>query len=78
LKEKLPKTKEIIRLVDLGVLEYSYECASILPEFSNLMKNGKIKIVTCFRKFNLLLKPHQFSIPKIGWIINSMEGFSKT
>jgi hypothetical protein len=44
--------------VDIGVLEeeadYSPEWAS--PSFSILKKNGTIKVVTDFRKLNILLK----------------------
>jgi hypothetical protein len=52
-----------------------------LNEASNLnieisMKNGTIRVVTDFRKLNLLLKGHPFPIPKIGDMIRSMGGFT--
>jgi hypothetical protein len=44
--------------VDLGFLEkdYSSEWASTFPSFAIPKKNGTIKVVTGFRKLNLLLK----------------------
>jgi hypothetical protein len=71
--------------VDIGVLEevqdYSSEWASISPSFAVPKKNGTIRVVTDFRKLNLLLKRrmhHPFPIPKIGKydMIRSIEGFS--
>jgi hypothetical protein len=46
------------------------------PSFAIPKKNGTIRVVTDFRKVNLLLKRHQFPIPKIGNMIRSMEGFT--
>jgi hypothetical protein len=50
--------KEIVRLVNIGVLEedYSSEWASLFPSFAVPKKNGTIRVVTDFRKLNLLLK----------------------
>jgi hypothetical protein len=44
--------------VDIGVLEedYSSEWASLFPSFAFPKKNGTIRVVTDFRKLNLLLK----------------------
>jgi hypothetical protein len=65
-------------LVGIGVLEedYSSEWASVFPSFAIPKKNGTIRVVTDFRKLNLLLKRHPFPIPKIGDMIRSMEGFT--
>jgi hypothetical protein len=59
---QLQQSKEIVRLVDTGVLEkyYSPEWASICPSFTIPKKNGTIRFVTDFRKLNLLLK-HRMS-----------------
>jgi hypothetical protein len=48
----------VLRLVDIGVLEedYSSEWAFIFPSFSISKKNGTIRVVTIFRKLNLLLQ----------------------
>jgi hypothetical protein len=45
--------------VDIGILEgdYSSEWASLFPKFAIPKKNGTIRVVTEFRKLNLLLKP---------------------
>jgi hypothetical protein len=59
-EQQLRKSKEIVRLVDIGVLEedYSSEWASVFPSFAIPKKNGSstIRVVTDFRKLNLLLK----------------------
>jgi hypothetical protein len=49
--------------VDIGVLEedYSSEWASRIPSFEIPKKNGTIRVVTDFRKLNLLLK-HRMSL----------------
>jgi hypothetical protein len=65
--------------MDIGILEedYSSEWASISPSFAIPKKNGTIRVVTDFRKLNLLLNRHPYLIPKIGDMIRSMEGFRK-
>jgi hypothetical protein len=57
-EQQLQQSKEIVRLMDIGVLEedYSSEWASMFPSFSIPKKNGTIRVVTDFRKLNLLLK----------------------
>jgi hypothetical protein len=56
----LQQGKEIVRLVDIGVLEedYSSQWDSVIPSFAILKKNGSetIRVVTDFSKLNLLLK----------------------
>jgi hypothetical protein len=70
--------QEIVRFEDIGVLEEDYysEYSPFSPIFAITKKKGTIRIVTDFRKLNLLLKCHPFPIPKIGDIIHSMEGFT--
>jgi hypothetical protein len=48
----LQQNKEIVRLVDIVVLEedYSSEWASLFPSFAIPKKNGTIRVVTDFRK----------------------------
>jgi hypothetical protein len=79
-EQQLQQSKEIVQLVDIGVLEedYSSEWASSFPSFTIPKKNGKIRVVTDFRKLNLFLKHHPFPIPKIGKtdMVRSMEGFT--
>jgi hypothetical protein len=57
-EQQLQHSKEIVRLVDIGVLEedYSSEWSSPSPSFEIPKKNGTIRVVTDFRKLNLLLK----------------------
>jgi hypothetical protein len=48
--------KEIVRFVDIGVIEEDYcsEWASRIPSFAILKKNGTIRVVHDFRKLNLV------------------------
>jgi hypothetical protein len=54
-EHQLQQSKEIVRLVDIGVLEedYSSEWASICPSFAIPKKNGTIRVVTDFIKLHL-------------------------
>jgi hypothetical protein len=51
-EQQLQQSKEIVRLVDIGVLEedYSSEWPSIFPSFAMPKKNGIMRVVTDFRK----------------------------
>jgi hypothetical protein len=51
-EQQLQPSKEIVRLVDIGILEedYSSEWASLSPSFSIPKKNRSIRVVTDFRK----------------------------
>jgi hypothetical protein len=66
-QQQLQQCKEIVRLVDIGVLEegYSSEWASMFPSFSISKKNraSTVRVVTDFRKLNLLLKRRVSPIP---------------
>jgi hypothetical protein len=57
-EKQLQQSKEIVRLLDIGVLEedYSSEWASLFPSFTTPKKTDTIRVVTDFRKLNLLLK----------------------
>jgi hypothetical protein len=57
-EQQLQQSKEIVRLVDIGFLEEDYfsEWPSIFSSFAIPKKNGTIRVVTAFRKLNLLLK----------------------
>jgi hypothetical protein len=61
-EQQLQQSKEIVRLVDIGVLEEDYSSEWSSPSFEIPKKNGSrtIRVVTDFRKFNLLLK-HRMS-----------------
>jgi hypothetical protein len=75
-EQQLQQCKEIVRLVDIGVLEEDYSSEWASPSFAIPKKNGTIRVVTDFRKLILLLNCHPFPIPKIGDMIRSMEGFT--
>jgi hypothetical protein len=51
-EQQLQQSKEIVRLVDIGVLEedYSSEWASVFPSFAIPKKKGTIRVITDFRK----------------------------
>jgi hypothetical protein len=76
-EQQLQQNKEIVRLVDIGVLEevYSSEWDSVFPSFAISKKNGTIIVVTDLGRteFNLMMKHQPFPIPKIGEMISSME-----
>jgi hypothetical protein len=56
-EQQLQQSKEIVRLVGIGVLEedYSSEWASVFPSFAIPKENGTIRVVTDFRKYNTQL-----------------------
>jgi hypothetical protein len=54
-EQQLLQSKEIVRLVDIGVLEEDYSSGWTSPSFAIPKKNGTIRVVTDFRKLNLLL-----------------------
>jgi hypothetical protein len=57
-EQQLQQGKEIVKLVDIGVLEedYSSEWASKSPTFAVRKKNGTIRVVIDFKTLKLLLK----------------------
>jgi hypothetical protein len=55
-EQQLQQIKEIVRLVDIGVLEDDYSSELSSPSLAIPKKNGAIRNVTDFIKFNLLLK----------------------
>jgi hypothetical protein len=56
-EQQLLQSKEIVRLVDSGVLEEDYSSEWASPSFAIPKKNRTIRVITDFRKLNLLLKP---------------------
>jgi hypothetical protein len=55
-EQKLQQSKGIVRLVEIGVFEEDYSSDWASPSFAIPKKNGTIRVVTDFRKLNLLLK----------------------
>jgi hypothetical protein len=74
----LKQSKEIVRLVDIGVLEEDYSSGWASPSFSITKMNGTIRVVTDFRNDSNqpIVKRHPFPIPKIGDMIRLMVGIS--
>jgi hypothetical protein len=65
-------------LVDIGVFEedISSEWSSLSFTIPKKIGSSTMRVITDFRKLNLLLKRHPFPIPKIGDMIRSMERFT--
>jgi hypothetical protein len=57
-EQPLQQSKEIVRLVGIGVLEEDYSSERSSPSFVIPRKNvpATVRVVTDFRKLNLLLK----------------------
>jgi hypothetical protein len=60
----------------LESLKKTFPLNGLLNHLQFLRKNGTIRVVTDFRKLNLLLKHHTFPILKIGDMIRSLEGIT--
>jgi hypothetical protein len=65
-EQQLQYNKEIVRLVEIGILKEYYSSEWSSPSFAILKKNGTIRVVTAFRILNLLLKRHPFPIQRLG------------
>jgi hypothetical protein len=63
-EQQLQQNKEIVRFVDIEVLEEDYSSEWASPSFAIPKKKGSsmIRVVTDFRKLNLLLKRRMSSI----------------
>jgi hypothetical protein len=48
--------EQLVRLMEIGVLEKDYSSGWSLPSFAIPKKKGTIRVATDFRKLNLLLK----------------------
>jgi hypothetical protein len=55
-EQQLQHSKEIVRSVDIAVLEEDYSSEWASPSFANIKKKGTIRVVTDFRRLKLLLK----------------------
>jgi hypothetical protein len=51
-EQPLQQSKEIVRLVDIGVPEEDYSSEWASPSFAITKKNGTIRVVTDLRKIN--------------------------
>ena len=66
--------KEIDRLVSIGVLKRDHDSQWAAATFVIPKKTGDVRVVTDFRKLNIVLKRKPFPLPKIGDILQKLEG----
>jgi hypothetical protein len=76
-EQELQQCREIVKSVEIGVLEEDYSSEWASPSFAIPKKNGSstIRVVTDFRKLNLLVKhpSHSFSYSK-DWGHDPLNG----
>jgi hypothetical protein len=65
MEQQLQQSKEIVRLVEIGVLKenYSSEWASRIPSFAIPKKNGKLGVITDFQES----QPFCYSKDSTSW-----------
>ena len=68
--------KELMRLVELGVLEKVSSSEWGSPTFIVPKKDGRIRFVSDFRQLNTKLKRKPFPLPRIQDTLQNLEGFS--
>jgi len=66
---------EIKRLVKLGVLEEVRESEWGSPTFKIAKKNGSVRFLSDFRVLNTKIKGKPYPLPKIGDVLQQLEGF---
>ena len=66
---------EIKRLVKLGVLEEVRESEWGSPTFIIAKKNGSVRFLSDFRVLNTKIKRKPYPLPKIGDVLQQLEGF---
>jgi hypothetical protein len=64
MEQQLQPIKEIVRLMDIGVLEeeYSSEWASLFPSFAIPKKDIIKRVATDFRRLNILFKHNKSTV----------------
>ena len=67
--------KEIERFVELGIWERASDSSWTAPTFIQPKKTGDVRVLTDFRKLNeyIVRRPHP--LPKIGDLLQQLEGF---
>lgn len=68
--------KELLRLVEIGVLERVNESEWGTPVFIIPKKEGTVRFITDFRKVNGLIKQKPFPLPRIADTLQQLEGFT--
>ena len=68
--------KELMHLVDLGVLEVVKESEWGSPTFIIPKKDGKVRFVSDFRVLNKKIKRKPYPLPRIADLLQDMSGFT--
>jgi len=68
--------KEVERLVELGVLKPQPKSEWGSPAFIIAKKNGQVRFLTDFREVNKRIVRTPWPIPKIGSVLQELEGFT--
>ena len=67
--------KEINRLCTIGVLKRDYSTPWAAATFIRPKKTGDVRVLTDFRRLNMVLKRKPFPLPRIADILQKLEGF---
>ena len=67
--------KEIARLCSIGVLEKNHDSEWAAASFVQPKKTGDVRVLTDFRKLNVVLKRQPFPLPKISDLLLKLKGF---
>ena len=67
--------KELLRLVDIGVLEVIQESEWGSPTFIIPKKDNRVRFISDFRRLNAKIKRKPYPLPRIGDILHNLEGF---
>ena len=67
--------KEIARLCSIGVLERNHDSEWAAASFVQPKKTGDVRVLTDFRKLNVVLKRQPFPLPKISDLLLKLKGF---
>ena len=68
--------REFDRLESIGVLKRDHNSPWAAATFIIPKKTGDVRVVTDFRKLNMVLKRKPFPLPKISDILQKLEGFT--
>ena len=67
--------KELLRLVEIGVLEPVQQSEWGSPTFIIPKKNKAVRFISDFRRLNAKIKRKPYPLPRIGDILQNLEGF---
>jgi hypothetical protein len=75
-KHKAVLMKEIKRLCNIGVLEWQPSSRWASPTFITPKKDSTVRTISDFRELNQRIVRKPYPIPKIGMILQELEGFT--